>query len=355
MATQMPFMQETPQALPEVTLIQMITARWVSQAIAVAARLGIADLLGDGPQSCAELAAKAGAHTGSLYRLLRALSSVGIFAEDVAEDGTEAGQARFRLTPLAEPLCANTPGSLRGVAIMFGEPWSVQPWGDLLRSVQTGETAFDRAFGIGAFDYFSQHPHAGKIFEQSMNGFTALSADAVLAAYDFSAFRTLVDVAGGHGILLAAILRNYPSLQGILFDAPQVVAGSRKVLEAAGLADRCVSVGGDFFASLPQGGDAYLMKNIIHDWDSERCIAILRNCRRAVAANGKLLIVDAVIEPGNAPAFGKLMDLEMLVMTQGGRERTAAEFRTLLDAAGFHLTRIVPTPSPFSIVEGAPA
>jgi len=355
MVTQMPFMQEAPQVPSQVALIQMITARWVSQAIAVVARLGIADLLAVGPQSCAELAAKAGAHAGSLYRLLRALASIGIFAEDVAEDESEAGQARFRLTPLAEPLCANTPGSLRGVAIMFGEPWSVQPWGDLLRSVQTGETAFDRVFGIGAFDYFAQHPDAGKVFEQSMNGFTTLSTSAILAAYDFSAFRSLVDVAGGHGILLAAILKNYPNLRGILFDAPQVLAGSRKVLEAAGVADRCVSVGGDFFASVPQGGDAYLMKHIMHDWDNERCIAILRNCRRVIATNGKLLIVDAVIEPGNAPAFGKLMDLEMLVMTQGGRERTAAEFRTLLDAAGFHLTRIVPTPSPFSIVEGTPA
>jgi hypothetical protein len=325
----------------------MISGSWVSQAIYAAAKLGIADRVQDLPKSAQTLAAETNSHAPSLYRLLRALASIGIFAED--------DQGRFGLTPLAELLQTHVPGSLRGWAIMSGSDWRWQPWGQILQSVQTGEVAFAHVFGMGAFEYFTQHPTAAQIFDQGMTSVSSALVPAVVASYDFSGIHHLVDVAGGHGSLLAAILQANPNMKGTLFDLPHVIEGAHQHghLDQAGITDRCQWVAGNFFESVPSGGDAYLLKSIIHDWDDEQALIILKNCRQAMDNQGRLLLVEIVIPTGNQPSLGKFLDLEMLIMA-GGRERTEHEYRALLAAAGFTLSRIVPTPSPIHVIEGWP-
>jgi hypothetical protein len=330
---------------PTIALYQKLTGTWVAQAISVVAKLGTADALADGPRSVDELAAAAIAHAPSLYRVLRALASVGIFAED--EDG------RFRLTPLAEPLRSDAPRSVRAFAIMLGEEWNWRPWGDLLHSVTTGQPAFEHAYGTGIFAYMADRPEAGAIFDAAMTSRSDPDAEAVTAAYDFSTFRTVVYVGGGRGSLLASILRANPDVRGILFDQPHVIPGAQQYLEAVGLWQRCELVAGDFFESVVAGGDAYVLKWIVHDWDDERALRILERCHQAVPATGRLLLVETVIPPGNDPSFGKLADVAMLVWT-GGQERTEAEYRALLATAGFELTRVVPTRSSLSVVEAVP-
>ncbi|MFN2540569.1 MAG: methyltransferase, partial [Chthoniobacterales bacterium] len=223
-------------------------------------------------------------------------------------------------------------------------------WGELLHSVRTGEIAFDRAFGMPVWKFFSQNPDNAQTFNDAMTGLTLAVNDAVISSYDFSAIRTIVDIGGGHGSLLASILEAHPKMKGVLFDAPPVIDGAQSRFQSEGLANRCELVAGDFFASVPLGGDAYILKWIIHDWDDERCIKILKNCHRAMTEDGKLLLVEAVVPRGSELHFSKFMDLNMLVMT-GGRERTADEYRTLLEASGFKLTRIVPTDSAMSVIE----
>ncbi len=341
-----PVQQPAPQP-PQVALIQMILGRWVTQMIYAAAKLGLADHLAAGPLVPAELAARTGMHATSLYRLLRALASQGIFAEDA--------QGRFANTPLSEPLRSGVPGSLRGVAIMIGSNFGVLAWTDLMRSLETGESAFPRVHGKPIFDYFAANPDMSRVFEEAMTSFSQLTIPAVLAAYDFSGISTLADVAGSHGSVLSGILQTYPQMRGILFDMPSLAPRAQAYLNEQGLTSRAVFIGGDFFESVPEGADAYLLKHILHDWDDPRCITILKNCRRAMRADGRVLVIDAVIEPGNAPALGKLLDMEMLVVTEGGLERTEAQFRAIFEAAGLRLARVVPTMSPFSILEGRPA
>lgn len=225
-------------------------------------------------------------------------------------------------------------------------------WSDMLKSVETGGTAFDRVFGMSYWAYLAGHPEANEIFNQAMTSWSSQLDRAMLAAYDFGQFKTLVDVGGGYGRLLASILRAHPRLQGVLFDQPHVVEGAVNVFQDAGVWDRCAAVGGDFFAEVPPG-DAYIMSQIVHDWDDRRSLTILQTCRRAIAPTGKLLVVELVIAPGNAPDFGKFLDLHMLAMA-GGRERTEAEYRTLLAAAGFQLTQVVPTQAGASVIEAEP-
>lgn len=327
------------------TLLRLIVGYRLSQAIAVAARLGIADLVKDGPQCSAALAEATGAHPAALSRVLRLLASEGIFAE------VEQGQ--FASTPLAVWLQADVTGSLRSRAMMDGSDWNWRSWGELMHSVQTGEPAFERLFGMGHFEYLEQHAGDAALFQETMAAQTTQTAQAVVAAYDFSVFRTVVDVGGGHGALIAAVLRAQPHLQGILFDMAPVAAGARTYLEAAGVADRCDVVAGDFFHAVPDGASAYMLKFVIHDWDDARALAILRNCRRAVREPGRLLLVETVIPPGNEPFYGKFLDLNMLVLT-GGRERTEAEYRALLARAGFQLTRLVPAHPLLSVIEALP-
>jgi O-methyltransferase domain/Dimerisation domain len=327
---------------PSDQMLQMISGFWLSRALYVAAQLGFADHLHDQPRTASKLAETTGTHAASVYRVLRALASVGVFIEDE--------QGRFSVTPLGATLRSSVPGSQRALAIseLGGEHYTA--WGDVLHSVQTGSIAFDHVFGTPVWEYYAAHPEEAQVFNDSMTGLTRLVEAAVLDVYDFSPFAKIVDVGGGHGGFLAAILRANPAATGIVFDAPQVIAGAGTHLKVEGVADRCAAIGGDFFQSVPPGGNLYTLKAIIHDWDDERSLAILKNCHRAMAPGTTLSLVDAVIPAGNTPAMGKFIDLIMLVMT-GGRERTEEEFRNLLAAAGFTLTRIIPTRSPFSVIE----
>lgn len=331
---------------PAVALLQMISGAWISAAIYVAAKLGIADFLKDGPRSCDELAGSTGAHARSLYRLLRGLASVGVFAE--------VGGGVFGLTSLAEYLRSDIPDSMRAMAIMCGEDPYRAAWANLLHSVRTGETAFEHIYKLGRYQYLTQNPKAAEVFNAAMTSFTAQMCTAVVKAYDFSGFERIVDVGGGQGALIRTILEAHPHLSGVLFDRPPVIEGARRLIEAAGLGGRCELVAGDFFVSVPGGADAYIISHVIHNWDDDRSIATLKNCRRAMARGEKLLVVEEVIPPGNDPSYGKLMDLNMLVMT-GGLERTEAEYRALYTASGFELTRVIPTASLMSVIEGIPA
>jgi hypothetical protein len=330
---------------PTAQFRRMLTGYWISQSLYVAAKLGLADLVKSGPRSAEDLAQATGTHAPSLYRLLRALASVGVFAEE--------HDRRFALTPLAECLRSDTAGSQRSLAIMMGEE-HFACYGRLIDSVRTGETAFDKIYGTGVFDFLSAHPEQGRTFDEAMVGVHGEETAAMLAAYDFSGIGTLADVGGGNGSLLRATLEKHPQLRGMLVDLPNVVARAKANFAAAGLTDRCQAVTGNFFESVPGGADAYLMRHIIHDWDDQKASLILRNVHRALAGKGKLLLVEGVVRPGNDPSFTKLLDLTMLVMP-GGKERTEAEYRELLAGAGFRLARIVPTESEISVIEAVPA
>ncbi len=242
---------------------------------------------------------------------------------------------------------------MRSLAIMFGEE-QYSAWGDFLHSVQTGKPAFERHFGIHYFLYLSQHPEAGQVFNEAMTGWSTQLIDAVVNAFDFTPFQTIVDVAGGQGALLSGILQVSPNGKGILFELPEVVGTAKEQLEAAGVADRCTTVGGDFFKEIMSGGDIYILSQILHDWDDDRCIEILQQIRRGISANGRVLVIELVLPSGDEPSISKWMDLHMLMLTQGGRERTTAEYAALFSAAGFALTRVIPTAAPQGILEAVP-
>ena len=340
----------TDQSVPgEVTaqeqMLRIISGFWISRAVYIAAKLGIPDQLKHSPKTANDLAADTGTHAPSLYRVLRALAGVAVFAED--------SKGRFSLTPISETLLSDSPGSVRAFAMTELGEEHYPAWGDLMHSVKTGAIAFDHHFGMDVWEFFAQHPENAKIFNDAMSGMTAAVNEAIIASYDFAGIRKIVDVGGGHGGLITSILGKNPDMEGMLFDAPHVVEGAQERIQAAGLSDRCQIAGGDFFESVPAGGDGYILKWIIHDWDEQKATTILRNCRAAITDEGRLMLVEAVIPPGSEPHFGKFIDLNMLVMT-GGRERTEQEFRQLFEAAGFRLTRVAPTPSAFSVVEGQP-
>jgi hypothetical protein len=268
---------------------------------------------------------------------------------------TEVDQGCFGLTPLAALLQTGVPGSLKALAIVMGEEPAWRPWGELLYSVQTGLPAFEQVFRMPLFASLSQHPDVAHTYHAAMAEGTALTAQAVAEAYNFSGIRTVIDVGGGQGALIAAILQAHPHMHGILFDLPHVIPGAKRVIETEALAERCALIGGDFFASVPSGADVYLLKWILHDWDDARAATIVMNCCRAMPEHGKLLVVESVLPAGNAPSMGKFVDLHMLVRL-GGRERTEAEYRTLFATAGLRLTHILCTPSPewlsVSVIEG---
>jgi len=328
------------------SLRRMIAGFQVSQALYVAARLGIADLLAGGPRGVKELAETTETDAPTLYRVLRGLASYGVFAED------DAGC--FGLTPLAACLRSDAPGSQRAWAILMCGPSFWSSWGDLLTTVKTGETAFPMVHGMDRWDYLVRHPEESAVFDAAMTGITAIQSTAVAGGYDFSQFGVLADVGGGHGLQLATILAANPSMRGILFDQPQVVAGAPELLARAGVAERCDIVAGDFFESIPSGAGAYLLKSVIHDWDDERAVAILRTCRAAISGDGKLLLAELVLKPGNEPDRAKISDLNMMVMN-GGRERTVDDFGRLFAAAGFLLSEVTPMSGPLSVIEGVPA
>jgi hypothetical protein len=327
---------------PQELMWRLITGFYLSQAVHVVATLGVADLQRDGPRSVDELADATGTHPRSLFRLLRALASAGVFAED--EEG------RFALTAAADLLRTDVPGSFHGVARFVGSVAQWEAWGDLRYSIQTGESAFRHRFGMGLFEYQARHPDLLAAFQDAMTSFSGTESAAILAAYDFSGVRSIVDVGGGHGFLLEAILAAYPDTLGILLDLPHVADAAERRLGAAGLSGRCTVVGGDMFVSVPAGADLYILKSMLHGWEDEQAVAILRACRSAMPPDARLLVIGHVVAPGNAPDFSKLMDLNMLVVP-GGRERTARELAALLGAAGLSFRRLIPTRTPFSIVE----
>lgn len=317
---------------------------WVARLVHVAAKLTLADLLKKGPRTVEDLAEAAGVQPQALYRILRALASVGVFEE------TKNG--RFKLTPLAATLQTGVPASMHAWALMINDNWGWDAWKELLHGAKTGEVPFHKAHGVPLFEYFEKHTGDLQIFGESMTSISVTENPAIAAAYTFSGVRTLVDVGGGHGSLLATILKANPKLKGMLYDQPSVITRAEKDqhVTARSIAERCRLESGNFFEAVPQGGDAYIMKYILHDWDDEKCVKILSNCCAAMNEKGKVLVVDNVIAPGNDPSWGKLLDIQMLII--GGRERTKKEFATLFAAAGLKLTRVVPSKCPLSIVEG---
>ena len=324
------------------SLWQIINAYQISQFVYVASKLGIADLLKDGPKHYAELAKMSGSDPNALFRLLRALASVGIFNQPEKE--------RFELNELSAYLCQDAPGSLRSSAIASVEfPYPV--FGHLLYSVKTGGSAFDDLHGMSMWQYFAQNPEARKAFDETMSEGSRVSAAAIVNAYDFSRFDRIVDVGGGQGVLIASILKANPSVRGTLFDQEQVVKGVKELLKGAGVSERCETVAGSFLERVPGGGDAYILKDVILDWKDHEALQILRNCRQAMKVNKTLLIVERNIESDKPTVEAIQADMRLMVMN-GGRERTREEFQALLSRAGFELTHVIPTLSPYQIVEG---
>jgi O-methyltransferase domain/Dimerisation domain len=330
------------------SMLGLISGYWVSQCLFVVAKLGVADALARGPRAPDAIAQQVGAHAPFLRRVLRALASVGVFAEDA--------KGRFRLTPLAETLRSDRPGSLRDFTRMMVDDYNWQAWGALEHGVTTGALAFDHVHGQPVFAYLARHPEQERVFAASMASISGTENAAVARAYPFGKLRQLVDVGGAHGHLLAAILRRHKKLRGVLYDQPQVVAGAAQsgFLAGADLAGRHEVRGGSFFDAVPAGADGYVMKYILHDWDDAKCLRILGYCRDAMAENGRVLVVDHVIPKGNGANWGKLLDINMMVLP-GGQERTREEFRDLFARAGLRLARVVPTACPLSILEAVRA
>jgi hypothetical protein len=328
---------------PADQLMAMAQGAWVTQMLHVAAELNLADALTDGEQDVGALAEACGADPDALFRLLRGLASLGVFRE--------SSPRHFQLTPLADLLRSDHPQSLRHFVRLLGEEHFLS-WDALLHCVRSGDNGFQHRYGTSVFAWYQEHPERGEIFDQAMGDFSRQETAAILAAYSFAGLRHIVDVGGGRGELLKAVLSAHEPLRGTLHDQPWVVDPVR-VPEA--LQGRLTVSGGDFFTAVPPAADAYLLKHILHDWSDEACRQILRTIRQAMAPGGRVLIVEQVIPPGNDPFPGKLLDLNMLVMTEGGRERTPAEYASLLGQAGLVLSRIVPTAAPVSVVEAMAA
>ena len=327
---------------PRWILHSFITGHYLSRAVFVAAKLGIADVLKDGPRSSAEVAAATHSHAPSLHRLMRLLASAGVFAE------TAAGC--FHLTPVGECLRSDTPGSLRAQAVLFAGPYQQRAWSRLPNIVQTGEPPSSHAF----FPFLAKHPDEAAVFNAAMAAKTESIVNAFIAAYDCSRFSTIVELGAGYGALLRAILKTNPGQRGVLLDLPAAADQAAEYVRTDGLADRCEVVRGDFFGVLPRDGDAYILKNVIHDWDDEQSTAILRNVAQSMAAQGSVVLIEMVVPPQSDDAWSEVVfgsDLNMLVNT-GGHERSERDFEQLLEAAGLELTRIVPTGTPWSVVEG---
>jgi hypothetical protein len=339
-------MTAQPQTPPaHVGILQILTGAHVAGAVACLAQLGIPDLVDGAGKSAQELASQIGTDPQALYRLMRATASVGVLAE--GPDG------KFSHTPMSKVLRHDASPSLKSFAIMAGREWHGRGWSELEYCVRAGKQALDKIYGTHVFEYFKQHPAEGQIFNDAMTELSMIDGPAVADAYDFQGVHSIVDVAGGHGFLLATILQRNPHLRGTLFEVPHVIEGAadgplKPVME------RCTFASGDMFSSIPAGADAYIMKHIIHDWPDDLCIQLLKACRKGVNAGGRLLVVDSVIQPGNEFSPGKFLDLQMLIFP-GGCERTEKQFQALFEAAGWQLRRIIPIAASDSIIEGFPA
>ncbi len=331
---------------PNQILLQMLFGAAVTKCLGIAAELGIADLLRGGPRTVAELAAGADVREAELYRILRMLSGVGLFAE-------LPGQ-QFQLTPVSELLRQDAPHSLRNMVRMtaFGEHWNA--WDSLLTVVRHGGIATDIAEGMDVWDYFRTHPDRAEIFDDAMTNMSRQSNETIASSFEFGNYGCVCDVGGGHGSQLIAILKQHPQINGMVFDQDYVITGATTAFASAGLDGRARAVGGNFFESVAPGADVYIAKNIIHDWDDEKAIRILKNIRAAIPADGRVLLLELMVGPPNVPAPGKFIDITMMALT-GGKERTAEEFAALYEASGFKLGRVIPTRSPVFLVEGIPA
>ncbi|OBB08117.1 hydroxyneurosporene methyltransferase [Mycobacteriaceae bacterium 1482268.1] len=329
-----------------VVMVEIITSAWVAQSVAVAADLRIADALAEEPLPIDDLASKVGAEPDALSRLLRALIGRGIFKR--------LGDGRYALTPLADALRWNVSNSMAALACFIGSPQDREHWSHCVDAIRTGQSVLPMLHGIDGFTWLASEPELSDLFNQAMTNFSELAVDPVTAAYDFSTYRTIVDVGGGHGRLLAGILAGAPAASGVLFDLPHVVAGAGQLLRRHNVADRVTVASGSFFESVPEGGDLYVLKNIIHDWADDRALQILKTVRAAAGQSSKLVLVECVIPAHDRDSSAKWMDLGMLV-DNTGRERTASEYRDLLQQSGFQMTRVVPTASPFNVVEARAA
>jgi len=325
-------------------MLGMITSYWVSQMLFVAAKLGVADVLAKGPLVPTVIAQRVGAQPALVHRLLRALASVGVFAEGAG--------GKFRLTPLAQMLRSGRPGSLRDFALMIVDDYQWKSWEALYHGVVSGDIPFDHVHGAHVSDYLPRHPEKLETFSRSMASHSQTQNAAIASAYPFGQFTLLADIGGSHGHLLATILKRYKALCGVLFDVPPVVEGAAGggFISATGVRNRCKVIGGDFFAGVPLGADVYLMKYILHDWDDDHCVRLLKNCRDSMVPTGRVLIVEHLIAPGNRPDWGKLLDIQMFTVA-GGQERTRHEFEELFKRAGLELKRVIPTKTPLTILE----
>lgn len=337
-----------PPMPPEAVLMQLVAGKWLSKAVSWAARLGVADHLVAGPRPVAELATLTGTHPEALYRLLRATASAGVFAE--------TGDRRFALTPMGELLRSGVAGSLRNFCAMIHDRWQDLAWAEMGHALRTNTSGATKALGRQVFAWFEDNPEAAALFDGAMVDMGSRTVQAVLEAFDFTGIGVLADVGGGRGHFAAAIARKTPGLKAVVFDRPQVAEGAARLLAEQGVADRVRFEAGDFFQAVPAGADAYFASHIIHDWNDQVSGGILRRCRTALGSRpGRMLLCETVIPPGNEPHFGKLLDLEMLMAADAGKERTEAEFAALFAGAGWRLNRIVPTRSPVCVIEALPA
>ena len=328
---------------PAQQVMQVATSYMATAALNAALSLDIPDHLAGGPRSAAQLAQAAGANEDAVFRVLRLLASLGLFEE--------VSPRTFALTPAGQLMRSDVPGSLRGIAYFISDPTHFQIYANIMHSMKTGRPASEFTFGMPPFEYLATHPDYSKTFNDAMTAFSAPIGNAALEAYDFGGIGTLVDVAGGHGEILMMILKAHPQMRGIVCDLDHVVDGAKPRIAAAGLSDRMQAVPCDFFKAVPEGGDAYIMKHILHDWYDDDASLILKNIAKAMGPRkGRVILLEAVIASGGEPDFGKSLDIEMMLFP-GDKERTAEEYTALFASAGFSLTRVVPTKSPVSVIE----
>jgi hypothetical protein len=330
---------------PQRQLVQLLFGKQLTASLSAIARLGVADHMGNQPVEVEALAAKTGAHAPSLYRVMRMLASLGVFKQ--------SGRA-FALAPVSDLLRTDAPNSLRYMAMMLGDEWSIKAYAHMADCIKTGGDGMTMAYGKQVFEYFAEHPEEAETFQRAMTNGSVIAADSILKSYDFSGIERIADIGGGHGLLIASVLKRYPDMRGVLFDLPEVVAGvpQNRIAECG---DRLTIEAGSFFERVPSGCDAYMMKNIIHDWGDEHCRTMLRLVREQLPPNGRVLVFELVVSDDPGPTPAKMLDIEMLVMTVGGKERTEREFAELFASAGLKLNRVVTTPTPTCVIEAVPA
>src|SRR3982751_3858828 len=328
---------------PPMALMQMLFGKHITYCVSAVARLGVADHMGAGPTQIERLAGKTGSHSPSLYRVMRCLASLDVFQELPGK--------KFALKPIGELLQTNHPSSMRYSAIQMGERWSTRAMEHFTDTVRTGENGIVKAFGKNVFELFADSPEEAEVFNKSMTAFSSILVDPIVAAYDFAWIDRMADIGGGHGYLLASILKKNPQMRGVVYDLPEVTSGAPGNPHLNGCEGRLEFQAGSFFEKVPSGCDAYIMKFILHDWSDEHCRKVLNLIREQLPPHGRVLVCEQVLDPSPTPSPAKLLDIEMLAMTVGGKERTAAEFSDLFASAGLRLVQIVETGSPVCILE----